>query len=369
MKGTGTFGDDRSNLAPESVPRGSGHRVASIDEYQDTSRHEMNAIAETCPPLEDIAAFLDGTLSEGERALVVSHLTSCSSCYAVFSEAARFQLEEERANLERPEEPIKVAEASALAPVVPLRRRAVSRWALPLAAVLVLGLATIPLYQRYNRMPKMLSSQLVDPAALKGVPASDWTNINRGTGEGSVLVSGPIEILLGAHLVDLRVNLARGDYKESLNALSLINNRMEALSYVDDQAPVYKKTLGDLDEKKRTLKEVAPELVRAEAELTESLSYGPYLAFGKWTEAGRLSARAKYTAFFEDRENRRFPGWLLRNAQEDLDEEVIPTLKRIQGILEDSDPSKLPYQDLAGQFKAILDHYQREAEIADDPLS
>jgi hypothetical protein len=323
----------------------------------------MNALADTCPPLEDIAAFLDGTLSEGDRARVISHLADCSSCYAVFSGAARFQLEEEGTIPERSEEPAKAEEA--LAPVVPLRRRAVQRWALPLAAVLVLGLATIPLYQRYNRMPEMLSAEFLDPAALKGVPTNDWMDVPRGGPDASPLVTGPFEVLLGAHLVDLRVNLARGDREESLNALSWINKRMQGLLFVDDQAAFYEKALGDLDMKKRTLEEVAPETARAEADLTEIFADSPYLAFGKWTEAGRLSARARNAVFFENRENRRLPGWLLRNAQEDLDEEVLPTLKRIRGVLEDTDPSQLPYDDLAKQFKAILDHYQREADTPD----
>src|SRR5689334_17676130 len=98
----------------------------------------MNPLADVCPDLEDIAAFLDGTLSEGERAHVVSHLTACSSCYAVFADAARFQLEEEEALAARPKEPAKAAEAPAPAPVVTLRRPAMARWALPLAAALVL---------------------------------------------------------------------------------------------------------------------------------------------------------------------------------------------------------------------------------------
>jgi len=308
----------------------------------------MNAINETCPPLEDIAAFLDGKLSERERARVVAHLADCESCYAVFSGAARFQLEEE--------EP---------AAVIPLRRRTSLRWALPLAAVLVLGLATIPLYLRYSRMPVMLSAELVDPAALKDVP-TDWTDDKRGGPEDApALDTGPSEVLLGANLVDLRLNLARDDREQALNVLSRINGIMGGLLFVKEPAAFYEKAHGDLYERKRTPEEVTEEAARVEAELTEIYSDTPYLPLGKWTEAGRLSALAGNTAFFEDRDNRRFPGWLLRNAAEDLDEDVVPTLKRIRGILEDSDPSELPHEDLAKQFKGILDHYQHEADAAD----
>jgi hypothetical protein len=308
----------------------------------------MNTVTETCPPLEDIAAFLDGRLSEGERARMVAHLADCESCYAVFAGAAQFQLEQE-----------------ITAPVVPFPRRTVPRWAFPLAALLVLGLTTIPLYLQASRMPEMLSTELVDPAALRNVPtASVWNEDKRGDPESSALDTSPFEFLVGVHLVDLRFTLARGDREETMNVLSRINGRLGGLLFVKEQAAFYEKAVGDLSEGRRTLSEVAEEAARVEADLTEAYSDFPHLAFGKWTEAGRLSALAGNATFFEDGDNRRFPGWLLRNAQDDLGEEIVPTLKRIRGILEDSDPSKLPYPDLAKQFNTILDHYQREADAA-----
>lgn len=42
-----------------------------------------------CPPLEDIAAFMDGSLGKKERSEVMAHLGSCEDCYQVFKEAAR----------------------------------------------------------------------------------------------------------------------------------------------------------------------------------------------------------------------------------------------------------------------------------------
>jgi Putative zinc-finger len=321
----------------------------------------MNTVTETCPPLEDIAAFLDGKLSEGERARIVAHLADCEACYAVFAGAARFQLEEEG---EEEELPMPEA-AEAAAPVVPFPRRTIPRWAFPLAAALVLGLTSIPLYLQASRMPEMLSTELVDPAALKNVPtASVWNEDKRGVPESTALDTSPFEFLVGVHVVDLRFTLARGDLEETKNVLSRINGHMEALLFVHEQAAFYEKAVGDLDEGRRTLSEVAEEAARVEADLTEAYSDFPHLAFGKWTEAGRLSALAGNAPFFEDGDNRRFPGWLLKNAQDDLDEEVVPTLKRIRGIIEDSDPSKLPHEDLAKQFKAILDHYQREVDAA-----
>lgn len=321
----------------------------------------MNAVSDTCPSLEDIAAFLDGKLSEEDRSRVVAHLADCEACYDVFSDAARFQLEEEEES-----RALQASEEEALAPVVPLQRKRIQRWALPLAAALVLGLATIPLYQRYTTMPTLLSTELVDPVALKSVPTSSlWAEDKRGGLDEGVTDSSPFEFLLGVHMVDLRLTLARNDSAESLNMLARINGHMEKLILVDRASEFYLRAHGDID-RGTPPRELAEEAFQIEAGLTADYQDLPHLAFGKWTEASRLSALARNLDFFEDRDNRRFPGLLLRKAQEDLgdDEEVVRNLKRIRGILDDSDPARLPYDDLEKQLAGILQYYQREADAA-----
>ncbi len=322
----------------------------------------MNALAETCPPLEDIAAFLDHKMAGEERDRFMAHLAGCEECYPVFADSARFMLEEE-GFLEEPPGPAEVPPP--VAPVVPLQRKGAGapRWALPLAAVLILGLATIPLYFQASRKPEMLSAELVDPAALQNVPTeSVWNQDKRGEAEPGALDQSPFEFLVGVHLVDLRFTLARGDKDESLNVLARINGQMKGLLFVTEQAKFYEKAVADLDQGRRTLTEVAAQAERVEAELTKNFEEFPHLAFGKWAEAGRLSAKAKNPAFFEDRDNRRVPGWLLRNAEEDLGEEIAPRENRIRGIFHDSEPSTLPNHDLEKHFEANLHHYQREAD-------
>jgi tetratricopeptide (TPR) repeat protein len=49
----------------------------------------MKRVEGGCPDLETIAAYLDGRLSERERARVTEHLASCEDCYALFSESAQ----------------------------------------------------------------------------------------------------------------------------------------------------------------------------------------------------------------------------------------------------------------------------------------
>jgi hypothetical protein len=321
----------------------------------------MSSVTQTCPPLEDIAAFLDGKLSEGERARIIAHLADCQSCYTVFADAARFQLEEEREAEETGKSPIPF----------PRKAAASKRWALPLAALLILGLAAVPLYLRYSRMPEMLSAELVDPAALAQVPSSSfWSEDMRGGPGAASSDSESFEFLLGAHLVDLRLTLTRNDRQQSQNVLSRINGDTKQLLFVDEkQSEFYLEAAKNIYEGQEP-KEWTEKAARVEAELTESLSSpeSPYLAFGKWTEAGRLSAVARNRDFFEDRDNRLYLSWFLRKAKaNDIPDAVVRVLRRMSDTLENSDPPKLPYDALEGQFEAILKYYQAEADVASGP--
>lgn len=326
----------------------------------------MSALAETCPPLEDIAAFLDHRMVGEERDRFMAHLVDCEECYPVFADAARFQLEEDGL-LEEPGEPAEEAPVAKVpAPVVPFRRRAVVRWALPLAAMLLIGLMTVPLYLRSLEMPPMDSGELVDPAALAKVPLDDFWSTMRGDAEVAILDPAPFEFLAGAHLVDLRLALARDDVDASVDFLSRINKSMENLSFVDTARASFLEMHGQLHTRKTTPKALIERVDRTEADLEESLEGSAFLAFGKWSEAGRLSSVAGDPRFFEKDENRRFSAWLLRNAEEEaLEEDVIKRVEKIRDTVEDSASSHLPFPDLEKQFAAILQHYQREAEAAD----
>ena len=325
----------------------------------------MNAIAETCPPLEDIAAFLERKLLGEERDRFVAHLVGCEECYPVFADSARFQLQEEGLREEPPVPAAAKPVVEVPAPVVPFRRRrAVRRWAFPLAAMLLVGLAT-PLYLRSREMPPMHSGELVDPAALAKVPLDEFWSTMRGAPGAAILDSTPFEFLAGAHLVDLRLALARDDRDGSIDFLSRINGNMESLSFVDTAKASFLDMHSQLYTGKTMPKALIERLDRTEAELEEALGDSAFLAFGKWSEAGRLSSVAGDPGFFEKDENRRFSAWIIRNAEEQgLDEDVIQGVTKIRDTLEDSDSSHLPFPDLEKQFAAILQHYQREADAA-----
>lgn len=57
----------------------------------------MKPITMVCPDLETVAAYLDGRLSDRERARVTKHLSLCEDCYAVFAQSARLHVAAEPA--------------------------------------------------------------------------------------------------------------------------------------------------------------------------------------------------------------------------------------------------------------------------------
>jgi tetratricopeptide (TPR) repeat protein len=66
----------------------------------------MKLVAFGCPELETIAAYLDGRLSNGERARVTEHLADCETCYFVTAEATQMWATDaavinEKANIEQ----------------------------------------------------------------------------------------------------------------------------------------------------------------------------------------------------------------------------------------------------------------------------
>jgi len=102
-----------------------------------------------CPTDEEIAAFLDGTLTAKERAQVVAHLATCKSCYEIFAGAAEFALE--AGETAAPPDP------GTVIPFPGGRRPAVSRprlWWLGAAAAAVVALGIgIPVYRSLSTPP------------------------------------------------------------------------------------------------------------------------------------------------------------------------------------------------------------------------
>jgi hypothetical protein len=326
----------------------------------------MNTSTDTCPSLEDLAAFLDGKLSGDERARVVAHLADCPRCYEVFAETARFQLyEEEDEDADPPEMPIEDVMVEPLSTVVPFPRTQVFRWVSSIAAVLAIAIVAVTVYRQYMRtMPEVASAQLVEHLAADTGKARPWTQGDmRGGGEPEdALDYEPTEFLVGVHLVDLRMALAQNEKQAAIDALSRINANIGGLLFVGESAKFYENAIARIDQQGQEPKSLIQEADLEEHKLEEVTSWP--LAFGKWAEAGRLSALAQNSSFFQEGANRKFLGWLLQNKDSEdtsLDPAVVKALEDIRATLGESDPSSLPYKDLQGLFEKILTYYQKES--------
>jgi hypothetical protein len=323
----------------------------------------MNTSTDTCPSLEDLAAFLDGKLSGDERARVVTHLADCPRCYEVFAESARFQLYEEEEKEDDPPEmvdvPPELVASQARENVVPFPRTQVFRWVSSIAAVLAVSLAAIPLYKQYYTMPELSSAELVNPAVQEGAvqdPFWDDKVERGGPGEDVGLASIPHEVLLGAHAFDLHLSLGRDDSDKALNDLAGISTHIGEMGLLPEQDEAYAAIQKKIAEG-QPAKGLIREAERVEASLP--VEEDPFIAFGKWVEAGRLSALAESPDFFKSSKNRKFLRVFLRQEREFLeaDPEVVKALKEIRETLAEADPSSLPYKDLNGLFESILTYY------------
>jgi hypothetical protein len=320
----------------------------------------INTSTGACPSLEEIAAFLQGRLSEERRARVESHIADCPDCYEVFAEAALFQKMEE----EEGSEPVRAPASQ----VIPFPERRLRSWKAPasIAAVFAVGLATGLLYQRYTRMPEMVSAQIINPAVVEKAGEDrfweQWSSRGHGSDSGSV--SNVPKLLLGAHLVDLGIHLARNDKESALDDLARINGTIQELGspVPGELVTSYLKLQAEIVAQKQP-RDFVRQAADAEASLTQAfpVEKSPYLAFGKWTEAGRLSALTGSPDFFVAPESRKFLRVFLHEERENLDEPVVTALDEIQQTLETSEPSSLPYPKLRELFESVLTHYQRKA--------
>ena len=330
----------------------------------------MNTFTETCPSLEDLAAFLDGGLSGDERARIVAHLADCPACYEVFTEAARFKISEEEEEEEEPA-PSGEIEANPPAKVIPFPKRPIVRLISSIAAVLAMVAVAVPLYQQHYAMPNLTSQELVSVGATGKATQdgfwSQWTN--RGDTQDVSMMSEPHEFLLGAHLVDLRLGLLREDKQAADDALARIYGHLTELGTRTARAASFYASAREQLWNGHLPQNFLQQVDQTEASL-RSEEY-PYLDFGKWAEAGRLSALNQDPDFFQSPKSRKFLENFLHHELKDLEAEapeVATDLEGIQETLASAAPSSLPYEDLQARFEKILTFYQNQAEQGLGPV-
>jgi len=122
-----------------------------------------------CPDDETLAAWVDGTLPETERAQLIAHASVCRECISMI-DAANETFHAERGSVRR--------------------RRGSARWFLAVAAVLVLGVPAVFLWRSRNRDPLQdlvaiapQSSRAVEARLSGGFPYAPYRGSMRAGGD------------------------------------------------------------------------------------------------------------------------------------------------------------------------------------------
>src|SRR4051794_15945026 len=106
----------------------------------------------SCPTAEDLACYVDGTLSPEEAARVTEHLASCESCFEVYSEVLRFQLDESE-----------LVQGDNVVPFPREKRRPAVPWWSSVAALFVVGLG-FGAYSYFLAPPRpLVTDQVIAP--------------------------------------------------------------------------------------------------------------------------------------------------------------------------------------------------------------
>lgn len=300
------------------------------------------------PPLEELAAYIDGMLPEAEAARVAEHISGCEDCFFVYSETVRFQLEHPDEAAEPADAPEEAAEVISFPPrTEETRKRKPLPWWLGIAAAAVLVMAVgIPVYRSLNppSMPEITTAELVKPVqrAVKRVQrapnlGSPLYNFRRTRGEGEDSEFDRQSFMVGVFLTDLRVALETGDAEEASERLQRIHTILDQIGGMGGEVEWLRQE-EDRMRASSDLRAFLPKLEQWEeaagnGEMAVWVVDPNFVAFGKWAEAGRLAAVFQQPEFFRVRDNRRVLSYVLGSEEMGpLEDKVVTHLRDIETI-------------------------------------
>lgn len=307
----------------------------------------MTTATAPCPPLEDLAAFVDGRLEAAERARMTEHLASCERCYALFLGVSESLEEEAAAEV--------VAEP-------PRTLRGGWSWRLAAAAASVaaaagIGWGVVALWP--PSAPVFASATLV---ASVGAPADElaghlWQSITYRGAPGENLDRQPQAFYVGVLLVDLRVALEANDAARAEEVLSQIVVTLTGVEFIDPEIEFYTRARDEIGKERTPASLLAPAAER-ERSLGDRFSE-VYLPFGKWAEAARLAAATGDAGYLESRRSRRFLAWLRAQKDEPIEPGVAKDLEELPSGL--AAPGAEGAKSAADQLAKIIRTYETEA--------
>lgn len=305
----------------------------------------------SCPSDEELAAYIDRALDKEEETRIAEHLVSCERCYEIVSETLRFQLDSGT-----------VSGGQVVRFPSPGVRRgpAVAQWS-SLAALLLVGISGAGWY--FLASPLALTPSAVT-ASLQGKPGligDFWLGpTTRGSGDDEEKPYDQAAFQVGVQLVNLQLSLEANDAEKARgDILPRIFQALKAqpgVSPLEDSLAVLSTDLGSTAPK---------ELLGKSTQLAhDSRDYldESYIDLGQWVEAGRLSALAQDSSFFQQSDTRSFLRhirWRERFGLGDtkLDPEIRESLDRISAIASKGDLQASDYAELQRQFEKILEIY------------
>jgi hypothetical protein len=329
--------------------------------------HVVSSGEDTCPSAEDLAAYIDGTLSTRESKRIDEHLASCGGCYAVYMESLQFQLESQSA------EPAGVVEGELLRFRGPEKTttkwRAASsvvvRWG-SLAALLLVGIGTPTYFQLLAPPPELVAAQVTPPLpSLPNGAEPMWLGPTmRGEGdEGEQVKLDEAFFRMGVQLVNLRGTLKAGKVSEAQDVIARILGLLKGQPFSEDLSKAYTAITVALANGKPP-GDLLAESSRLEGIYRQDFEPGTPFNFGQWTEGGRLAAQLRDPSFFQRKDTQAF---LLRLRWRDklhdllridkLDPAARESLDQISEIGSGLNLQPADYDHLKTQFDTILQRY------------
>jgi Putative zinc-finger len=335
------------------------------------------------PEAEELAAYIDGVLGPEEASRVTEHLAECADCYHIYSETVEFQLESEAEPSAENVFPFPGGGGEkATGPPATEVRRSSSRTAamaprlrwLAAAALVVVGAGLgWYIFQRSLSVsrPVLTVAEVAPPVqGRSNIGELSWQHANFRGGDGAEEEFQRQSFQVGALLVDFRLSAQAQDVQRASEVWRTIGRVVGGVLLMGKDG---KRILDEANQIKsvKDLQKVASRAPTAEAFLggEESMLFPEYLDFGKWTEAGRISALLGNPIFFQREENRQFLSYLLSGKDENmvLEPEIREPLQKIERIWDGGSLEGKDFQVLAESFQAILDQYDFQPSV-DDPF-
>lgn len=317
------------------------------------------------PPLEELAAYIDGMLSEEEAARVAEHIAECEDCFFVYSETVRFQLE----HPDEVEDPADASEEAAEVISFPprteeTRKRKPLPWWLGIAAAAVLVVAVgIPVYRSLNQpsMPEMTTAELLKP--VQGAPdlRGNLYDFRRIRGHGGNSDYERHSFMVGVFLTDLRAALENEDASDASERLQRIHALLDQIGGMDEEVRLQRQVQRRLETSSNP-KAFLPVLEQWEKEAGNNedalwVVDPDYITFGKWAEAGRLAAVLRRQEFFDNEKNRRVLSYVLQSKEMAPEENVVAHLQEIQSLWDKGNLQPQDFAALEDKFEEILRAY------------